>query len=172
MIDRGLSVLPQPPAQTCCSALMTLFMQIGTSQIGNWLYSFQSAVEVQWKLLTLWDIRRYAQDGFLKVSRPSRCQRKAICSELLECFDAEGEAFLSRIVTGAENWAHHYEPEMKRQSLEWHHTQSPRKKKFKTTPSAGKLMFTVFWDMDGVIPVAVTEVRQSIRTHISKLSKN
>ena len=79
---------------------------------------------------------------------------------------------MSRIVTDDETCAHHYEPEMKRQSLEWHHTQSPRKKKFKTTPSAGKLMFTVFWDMDGVIPVAVTEVRQSIRTHISKLSKN
>ena len=46
--------------------------------------------------------------------------RKAICSELLEHFDAEGEAFLSRIITGDETWAHHYEPEMKRQSVEWH----------------------------------------------------
>ena len=49
-----------------------------------------------------------------------RRQRKAICSELLECFDAEVEAFLS--------WAHHYELEMKRESLEWHHPQSPSKK--------------------------------------------
>ena len=66
-----------------------------------------------------------------------RLQRKAICSELLERFDAEGEAFLSRIITGDETWAHHYEPETKRQSVELHHPQSPRKKKFKTTPSAG-----------------------------------
>jgi len=50
-----------------------------------------------------------------------RCQRKAICSELFEHFDAEREAFLSRIVTGDKTWAHHYEPEMKRQSMEWHH---------------------------------------------------
>jgi hypothetical protein len=71
MVGRGLGVLPQPPAQTCCSQLMTLFMQIGTSQVGNWLYSFQSAMEVQWQLLMLWDIRRYAQDGFLEVSQPS-----------------------------------------------------------------------------------------------------
>ena len=53
-----------------------------------------------------------------------RRQRKAICSELLEHFDAEGEAFLFRIVTGDETWAHHYEPETKTQSMEWHQPQS------------------------------------------------
>jgi hypothetical protein len=55
MIDRGLTVLPQPRAHTCCSALMT-FMRIGASQVGNWPYNFQSALEVQWQLLTLWNI--------------------------------------------------------------------------------------------------------------------
>jgi len=39
--------------------------------------------------------------------------------------------------------------------MEWHHLQSPRKKKFKTTPSTGKVMITVFWDTDGVILVDV-----------------
>jgi hypothetical protein len=34
-------------------------------------HSFQSAMEVKWQLLMLWDIRRYVQDGFLKVSQPS-----------------------------------------------------------------------------------------------------
>src|SRR5215469_630739 len=47
-----------------------------------------------------------------------RLERKAICSELLGRFDAEGEAFLSRIITGDETWAHRYEPEMKRQPIE------------------------------------------------------
>jgi len=71
MIDRCLGAMPQPLAQTYCSVLMALFMQIGASQIGIWLYSFQSAMEVQWQLLALWDIRRYTQDGFLEVSQPS-----------------------------------------------------------------------------------------------------
>ena len=57
-----------------------------------------------------------------------RRRRKAIRSELLERFDAEGEALLSRIVTGDETCAHHYEPETKKQSMEWHHPQSPKKK--------------------------------------------
>jgi len=38
-----------------------------------------------------------------------KCQKKTICCELLERFDAEREAFLSQIVTGDETWAHHYE---------------------------------------------------------------
>jgi len=45
MIDRGLGVLPQPPAQTCCSAPMALFKRIGASQVGNWPYSFQPVIE-------------------------------------------------------------------------------------------------------------------------------
>jgi len=71
MIDRGLGVLPQPPAQTFCNALMALFMRIGSSQVGSWPYSFQSAMEVRWQLLTLWDIRKYAKDGFLEFSQLS-----------------------------------------------------------------------------------------------------
>jgi hypothetical protein len=56
MIIHHLGILPQPLAQTCCSAPMTLFKRISGSQVGNWPYSFQSAMEVQWQLLTLWDI--------------------------------------------------------------------------------------------------------------------
>jgi len=149
-IDRGLGVLPQPPAQTCCSTQMALFMRIGASQFGNWPYSFQSAMVA----VAIIDALGYSTVCARWVPRSltteHRRQRKAICSELLECFDAEGGGcFLSRIVTGDKTWAHHYELEMKRQSLEWHHPQSPRKKKFKTTPSAGKVMITIFWDIDG-----------------------
>jgi hypothetical protein len=56
IINLGLRILPQPPVQTCCSAPMALFVRIGTSQVGNWPYSFQSAMEVQWQLWMLWDI--------------------------------------------------------------------------------------------------------------------
>jgi hypothetical protein len=40
------------------------------------------------------------------------------------------EEFFSRIVTGDETWVHHYEPESKRQSMEWKHPEWPTKKKF------------------------------------------
>ncbi|GFY68139.1 hypothetical protein TNIN_108551 [Trichonephila inaurata madagascariensis] len=35
--------------------------------------------------------------------------------------------------------------------MEWKHPSSPVRKKFKTTPSAGKVLLTVFWDAQGVL---------------------
>jgi len=63
----------------------------------------------------------------------------------------EGDNFLQQIVTGDETWIHHYEPESKRQSMQWKHPSSPVAKKFKTQPSVGKFMLTVFWDSQGPI---------------------
>jgi len=50
--------------------------------------------------------------------------------------------------------------------VEWHHLQSPRKKKFKTTPSARKVMITVFWDIDGVILVDVMARGETINLNV------
>jgi histone-lysine N-methyltransferase SETMAR len=103
-------------------------------------------------------------------------RRKAICSELVARFDADGDEFLGRIVTGDETWLHHFDPETKRQSMEWHHTTSPRKKKFKVVASAGKVMATVFWDMHGVIlvdimPTGATINSESYVRTLQKLQK-
>ena len=107
------------------------------------------------------------------LTNDHKSQRKTICSELLERFDAEGEHFLSKIVTGDETWAHHYEPETKMQSMEWHHPLSPPRKKFKTSPSAGKVMITAFWDIDGVILVDVMTRGETINSeaYIKTLTK-
>ena len=89
-------------------------------------------------------------------------QRKAITSELLQRYRHEGDDFLLRIVTGDVSWFHHFKPEMKRQSMEWHHLHSPSKKKAKTVPSAAKVMGTVFWDAEGLILVVFLERGQTI----------
>jgi hypothetical protein len=44
-----------------------------------------------------------------------KTDRKAISSELLARFEAEREAFLSRIITAGETWVHHFESETKEQ---------------------------------------------------------
>lgn len=77
--------------------------------------------------------------------------RLDVCTQMLQRYESDGEQFMSSIITGDESWAHHYEPETKRQSMEWHHLGSPSPKKFKCSPSAGKVMMTVFWDSRGVI---------------------
>jgi hypothetical protein len=63
----------------------------------------------------------------------------------------EGEGMPNRIVTGYETWVHHYQPKSECASIQWKHPSSPSTKKFKVTPSAGKVMLTVFWDSQEVL---------------------
>jgi len=37
--------------------------------------------------------------------------------DLMNQYEAEGDSFLDRIITGEETWCYHYEPESKRQSM-------------------------------------------------------
>jgi len=60
------------------------------------------------------------------------CQH--ICSSLLKQYNREGNNFLNCIITGDENWVHHYEPETKRQSMQWKHMSSPSSKNSSLSP--------------------------------------
>jgi hypothetical protein len=70
---------------------------------------------------------------------------------LLNCWSVSmlmGENFLGKIRTGDETRAHHFEPgAKKKQPMEWHHSQSPRRKSFNTIPLTGKVMSALFWDL-------------------------
>ena len=57
----------------------------------------------------------------------------------------------SRLVTGVETWLHHRDPDTKKEYMQWKHPGSPPPNKFRTQPSASKVMATVFWDSKGII---------------------
>jgi len=80
-----------------------------------------------------------------------RKRRVDACEELLRRFEQEGDGFLARNITGDKIWVHFHQPETKRASKEWCHSSSPKPKKFRTEPSAGMVMLTLFWDEKGVI---------------------
>ena len=84
------------------------------------------------------------------LSDEQMATRASVCSILLKCFRSKDD-FLLLQVTVDETWVHYYEPENKAQRHQWVGPGSPRPKKFKTQPSAGKVMATVFWDAKGVI---------------------
>jgi hypothetical protein len=92
---------------------------------------------------------------FQVVSKKLTDEHKRTCLDICSCHLArcceEGDNFLKLIVTGDENWVHHYQPETKWKSLQWKHLSYPVAKKFKTQPLAGKLMLTIFWDSQGLI---------------------
>jgi hypothetical protein len=56
---------------------------------------------------------------------------------------------------GYKIWLHHLEPDAKGQSVEWHHANSPKEKKFKSAPLAGKVMAMVFLDSEGCLLVDI-----------------
>ena len=81
-----------------------------------------------------------------------RLKRQASALDFLTRYSEEGDNFLSHVVTGYETWVLHATPELKQQSMEWRHTSSPTKTKFKQTTST-QIMCTVFWDRKGVLLV-------------------
>ena len=60
----------------------------------------------------------------------------------LALFEADLVSFLERFLTQDECWVHHFEPETKRQSMQWKRPSSPAPKKAKVVSSAGKVMFS------------------------------
>ena len=87
--------------------------------------------------------------------------RTLVCSTLLKRFRSK-DGFFLHLVTEDETWVHYYEPENKAQSCQWVGPGFPRPKKFKTQPSAGKVMATVFWDAKGVIMLDFLPKRSTI----------
>ena len=53
-------------------------------------------------------------------------RRVDACQEPMKHFEAEGNGFLGRIVTGDETWVHYHQPETVKASEEWRHTSSPK----------------------------------------------
>ena len=78
-------------------------------------------------------------------------QRVESSQELLEVYNANPEDFHTRLVTGDETWLHHWDPDTKKEYMQWKHPGLPPPQKFRTQPSASKLMATVFWDSKGII---------------------
>jgi len=61
-----------------------------------------------------------------------------------------------------ETWLYHYNPETKQQSMEWHHSGSPRPKKFQVQKSARKFLASIFWDQDGILLIDYLPKGQTI----------
>lgn len=89
-----------------------------------------------------------------------------MCSDLLFPYEADCEGFLSWIIIENETWNHHFKLQTKRQSV-WFHYPATLWKKFKATPSAGKVITTLFWDADGVILVVIMPCGHAIKFYLS-----
>lgn len=96
------------------------------------------------------------------LTAPQKQVRVECCKEFLELCGENSSNILDRIVTGDETWVHHYDPESKQESMQWHKKGAAPPKKFKVTPSAGKIMATVFWDSKGILLIEYTKKGETI----------
>ena len=80
-----------------------------------------------------------------QLTAEMKAQRKEMCTQLIERFSTEGEAFLQRIVTGDESWVHHYDPECKAQSMEYRHKTSPSPRSSRSLPLQGRSYSLFSW---------------------------
>jgi histone-lysine N-methyltransferase SETMAR len=76
--------------------------------------------------------------------------RERICTDILEQIQADSH-FLDKVITCDETWIFTYDPETKRQSMNWKTPSSPKMKKARQSKSKFKAMLTVFFDIKGVI---------------------
>jgi transposase len=63
----------------------------------------------------------------------------------------QNPSFLRSIVTGDETWCYQYDPQSKRQSMEWRSPSSPRPKNSRLLKSKIKTMLIAFFDINGII---------------------
>jgi hypothetical protein len=57
----------------------------------------------------------------LMLTPENKQKRVESCEEHLKRCHEEGDQFLLNIVTGDESWIHHFDPEEKRQSMQYRH---------------------------------------------------
>jgi histone-lysine N-methyltransferase SETMAR len=86
------------------------------------------------------------------------------------CFDlsrqlAEGNNFLDRAITGDESWCFQFDPEIKRQSMQWKTSASPRPKKARMSRARVKTMLICFFDHKDIVHFEFLEQGRTVNQH-------
>ena len=86
-----------------------------------------------------------------KLTREHKQNRLTNSIELLDRYEMDPKGFERRIVTGDECWVYLYDPETKRNSMEWRKVKEGPPRKFKQQRTTGKVLGCFFWDCEGLI---------------------
>ena len=91
--------------------------------------------------------------GALKPLGFDEHRRVECASAALELMTADEEKFFRRIVIEDETWLRNFNIETKQELIGRKHTDSTVFKKFRTQPSAQKVMTTIYWDCEGALMI-------------------
>ena len=109
-----------------------------------------------------------------RLTEDKKLSRYRIAVQLRRRYHKEGDSFIQRIVAIDETWIRSYEPELKRQSSEWRHPDSPRPQKFRREQSKVKQMMIFAYYHIGIILADAVPVGQTVNWdyYVDFISKN
>ena len=95
-------------------------------------------------------------------------ERLQLCQEFLTHYSAEGNNFLFRIITGDESFLYYYKTVSKQLSKEWKRADSPPPTKPKQENSVGNVLYSYFWNREGIILRRPTPANVTIKKILCK----
>ena len=101
------------------------------------------------------------------LTEQQRDARVSICAEMLEQVGADPD-LMARVITGEESWFFQYDPQTKRQSLEWRSKGSPRPKKARMSKSKLKCMLVCFFYSMGFVHKECVPAGQTVNQYYYK----
>ncbi|GFV99942.1 mariner Mos1 transposase [Trichonephila clavipes] len=90
--------------------------------------------------------------------------RKSFCTDILAAIKNDPN-LLEKVIICDESWFFTYDPETKRQSMQWKTPTSPRAKKARMSKSKFKAMMIVFFDIHGIVYLHWVPEGQPINQH-------
>ena len=91
-------------------------------------------------------------------------QRVDDSERCLQLFQRNKMEFWHKYVTMDETWIYHFNPASNRQPAEWTATGENRPKQPKMQTSAGKVLASVFWDVQGIVFIDYLEKERTINS--------
>jgi len=109
------------------------------------------------------DMRKFAAKWVLKCPNADRKRQRCQSSEQIWIFFWSIQMIFcrARLVTMDDTWLYHYDPETKQQSMGGGIAAHPTPK-FRVQKSAGKVLASIFWDQDGILPIDYLPKGQTI----------
>ena len=98
-----------------------------------------------------------------KLRDEQKAKRLETSGDFITMCDQDS-SFLRTIVTGDETQCYQFDPESKRQSMEWHSPSSPRPRKSCLQKSKVKTMLIAFFDSSGIIHKEFVHASQTVNS--------
>ena len=98
-----------------------------------------------------------------KLTDEQKAKRMETSGDFITMCDQD-PSFVRTIVTGDETWCYQFDPESKRQSMDWRSPSSPRPKNSRRQKFKVKTMFISFFDSDGIIHKEFVPAGQTVNS--------